>query len=117
MPHARQTHWPDDVPRSRSISAYEMLIGKYDYADCGIDDRLEDGYEKVALFSDSSKIFTHICKQKDDGKWTSKLGEMIDVEHNSLRAFENSKYGLLHKIYKRTKLAKPSIPVNFPNVH
>src|ERR1039458_4642664 len=43
---------------------------------------LEDGYEKIAIFA-SSEEFDHVAFQREDGCWSSKLGELGDVMHKT----------------------------------
>ena len=40
----------------------------------------EDGYEKIAIFADEDE-FTHVARQLPTDRWTSKLGESWDIEH------------------------------------
>ena len=44
-------------------------------------DALELGTEKIALFADDG-IFTHVARQLPNGRWTSKLGNDVDIEHD-----------------------------------
>jgi len=46
-------------------------------------DSFEEGFLKIALYADGNN-FCHVARQLLDGKWTSKLGEWEDIEHNSL---------------------------------
>ena len=57
------------------IAAYATL--RYECCDDG---EPEPGYEKVVIYvKDGSP--THAARQLANGKWTSKLGAHIDVEH------------------------------------
>lgn len=42
----------------------------------------EEGYEKVALYAENGE-WRHAARQLVDGRWSSKLGELEDVCHES----------------------------------
>jgi hypothetical protein len=44
------------------------------------DDSLEPGFEKIALYA-LAGLPKHAARQLPNGRWTSKLGELEDVEH------------------------------------
>ncbi len=62
--------------------------------------RLNFGFEKVALFVDAAGMPTHAARQVNSGAWTSKLGNSEDIEHE-LRALEGDIYGTVRLILKR----------------
>ena len=43
--------------------------------------RVEAGVEKLALYADDDNEYTHVARQLANGKWTSKLGGLEDIEH------------------------------------
>ena len=43
-----------------------------------------NGIEKIAIYADAFGDFTHAARQLRDGRWTSKLGDLDDIEHESL---------------------------------
>ncbi len=63
-------------------------------------DRLEAGFEKVALYH-SSTFYTHAARQLPDGQWTSKLGRAEDIEHGSPEDLAGGVYGEVIRIMKR----------------
>lgn len=54
--------------------------------------QLEQNYEKIVLFSTDNQYCTHVARQLNNGRWTSKLGQSYDVTH-SINAIENGIYG------------------------
>ena len=52
---------------------------------------LTAGVEKIALFADE-RGFTHVARQLESGRWTSKLGSDCDIEHEleALEGFDDS---------------------------
>ena len=53
---------------------------------------LESGFEKVALFA-SGAYFTHVARQIPSGKWTSKIGQLEDIEHDDPEDLAGGTYG------------------------
>jgi hypothetical protein len=66
--------------------------------------QLEPGVEKLAIYVEPDGTPTHAARQLSDGHWTSKLGELEDVEHFTLESLENF-YGKVILI-----LARPTKP-------
>jgi hypothetical protein len=58
------------------------------------------GLEKVALYADANGCPTHVARQLPNGRWTSKLGELEDIEHD-LPALEGDLYGSVTLVLKR----------------
>jgi hypothetical protein len=94
--------WPAGVPRTRDVSAMVALFVALGYEHCP-HATLEAGYEKVAIYSKQG-LWTHAARQLKSGRWTSKLGKDIDIEHRSLSALFGPMYGTELRLMKR-KLA------------
>ena len=56
------------------------------YHECDNAD-FEDGYEKVAIYADATGP-SHMARSLPNGKWTSKIMKMEDIEHATLAALE-----------------------------
>jgi hypothetical protein len=73
---------------------------------------LEPGVEKVAVYGDQWG-YTHAARQLPNGKWTSKIGTLQDIEHDSLDALtsvetklgtqEDHAYGRIVQILMKVK--------------
>lgn len=74
-------YWPSEVPREVTIEAFVQLYSVNGYTICS-SSSFEAGYEKIAIYV-KDRVPTHAAKQLSNGKWTSKLSEFEDVEHNS----------------------------------
>jgi hypothetical protein len=98
-------YWPVGVPSEVTLDTFAALFEMLGYIPGG-DDALESGTEKVALFADAAGIPTHAARQLASGRWTSKLGEAEDIEHE-LRALEGEIYGTVALILKRGGAATP----------
>jgi hypothetical protein len=94
-----RTYWPTGVPRQVTISAFLSTFLTLGYAVCA-DDTIEPGFVKLAMFADSAGVPTHAARQLPTGRWTSKLGQGEDIEHD-LRALEGHLYGAVAVLLRR----------------
>lgn len=94
-----KTHWPDGVPREETMAAFREAFAALGYSVCD-QAQIEPGHEKVALFADASGCPLHAARQLPDGKWTSKLGALEDIEH-ALHDLEGTEYGGVVLIMRR----------------
>jgi hypothetical protein len=90
------------------ISALEKAFAALGYVKCA-DVSLEAGFEKVALFG-TTFLYTHACKQLPSGKWSSKLGRDVDIEHVSPDNVAGGVYGEVVALMKRPRSEQPSAP-------
>ncbi|MFV1976652.1 MAG: hypothetical protein ACC651_12955 [Candidatus Scalindua sp.] len=94
--------WPSGIPRIYSLTAYISAYETLGYTVCH-NDEYENGFEKIALYGDQNKKPTHAAKQLNSGRWTSKLGQLEDIEHNTLEDLIGPEYGTIAVIMKRPK--------------
>jgi len=103
-----QRYWPTNLPRivtlDNFIKAYESV--GFQYCD---DEFLEHGFEKIAIYVNSAGLPRHAARQLPNGKWTSKLGEFEDIEHETLSSLRSVIYGDPVRFLKRP-LAGPAFP-------
>lgn len=95
-------YWPEkDVPRSEDLAAFTQLY-KFEmgFEPCDTGEP-ELGFEKIALYRHPSGNITHAARLKENGTWTSKLGTMEDIEHNTLTGLEGDDYGAAVQFLKR----------------
>ena len=92
--------WPNEVTREYTVEAYINLYEFLGYVRCD-NGEIEEGFTKVAVFATGSWP-THAARQLNNGNWTSKLGQNIDVEH-SIFSIENGLYGQVVQFLKRPK--------------
>lgn len=69
---------------------------------------LEVGVERVALFAGSDGFPTHAARQLPNGRWTSKIGFLEDIEHD-LYDLEGSEYGAVVRIMRRSVPTHPGV--------
>ncbi|HZL34052.1 MAG TPA: hypothetical protein VFC78_02005 [Tepidisphaeraceae bacterium] len=67
----------------------------------------EPGIEKVAIYV-IGKNWTHAARTLENGKWTSKLGDYEDIEHETLEGFEMF-YGKAKYIMAKTKVPAAAV--------
>jgi hypothetical protein len=94
------TFWPPGIRREETIECFIEAFAKDGYLPCEAD-QLEEGYEKVAIYVDASRVPKHMARQLPNGKWTSKLGPNVDIEHSTLSQLEGPEYGNAYQILKR----------------
>jgi hypothetical protein len=96
-----KTYWPEALPRSVTLAAFQAAFATLGYVVCTNADP-EPGFQMVALFARSDGIPTHAARQLSNGRWTSKLGMMQDIEHE-LRDLEGAVYGAVALVMKRAR--------------
>lgn len=92
-------YWPAGVVRAESLSAFQEAFASLGYVPCDRAD-FEAGFERIALFADAHGFPTHAARQLPNGRWTSKLGELEDIEH-SLDDLTGVEYGSVVQIMRR----------------
>lgn len=90
--------WPPNVPRDDTIAAYVDAFRALGYELCESPAH-EPGVQKVALFVKDG-LPTHAARQTDEGRWTSKCGQLDDIVHE-LTALEGEHYGTVAVILAR----------------
>ncbi len=93
-------YWPASAPPERSVSALVAAFATLGYTPC-TDGRLVPDVEKVAVYvkvrSDREPAeVTHAARQLSNGRWTSRIGGHVDVEHD-LDDLRGETYG--HPLY------------------
>jgi hypothetical protein len=98
--------WPSKIRRKPDIQSFIELYELIGYLVC-LDDSLQEGIEKIVIFTDQNNVPTHAARQLKNGNWTSKLGESHDVEH-TIKSMHNSFYGN-PKVYMSRPINKWSL--------
>jgi hypothetical protein len=97
--------WPISH-REYTSKAYEELFASIGYEICD-NAKYEEGFEKIALYFDDAGKPTHAARQLPTGKWTSKLGPNIDIEHETPEVLngpgDGRGYGTVKIFMKRPK--------------
>ena len=62
----------------------------------------EEGFQKIALYvKEGTTECTHAARQLTTGLWTSKLGQIEDIQHGTPYTIEGKCYGKVYCIMKR----------------
>lgn len=65
----------------------------------------ESGFETIAVYADATG-YTHAARLLPTGKWTSKLGEDVLIEHDSPEDVAGGVYGAVFQFMKRPLAAE-----------
>lgn len=92
-------YWPK--PHQDGEYGIGILVELYahlGYETCD-NEALEPGFIKIALYG-TTLFYTHAARQLPNGQWTSKLGKMEDIEHESPHSVAGGVYGEVVEIMK-----------------
>ena len=99
-------HWPPGVPREETVAAFLAAFATLGYTECPDGDP-EPGHEKLALFAtaddNGALVPTHAARQLANGRWTSKLGAGVDIEHDGVSDVEGPLYGSVVRFARRAR--------------
>ena len=93
-------YWPPGAPISNNLAAFIAAFGTLGY-ECCEDGTLEGDFEKIAVYQSPSGRIEHMARQLRNGRWTSKLGRLEDIEHASPDELEGSEYGTVVQYMRR----------------
>jgi hypothetical protein len=91
-------YWPPGVSLECTIQSFLEAYSRLGFEPCQ-SAILEPGYEKIALYAKSGEP-QHAARQLSSGSWTSKCGQLEDIEHD-LGAIEGSAYGKVAAFLRR----------------
>lgn len=92
--------WPEGIPREDTVEAYTMVLATFGYEVCQ-SGTLQEGIEKVAIFG-HGQVAEHVARQLSSGRWTSKMGQWEDIEHD-LEALVGGAYGKVLLFLQRAR--------------
>lgn len=97
--------WFPGVERKWDVEIISTIVERHGYQRCP-DSLVEEGFEKIVFFLDSDGRPEHFARQLENGKWTSKLGNLNDIEHDtldSLLAPDTEGYHSIERVFKRAR--------------
>lgn len=92
--------WPAGASREETIEAFIAVFTDLGFEPCDNADP-EDGFQKIAIYANVQSIPTHAARQLPSGSWTSKIGGLEDIEHETLNSLEGPLYGSAVRYLKR----------------
>ena len=90
-PKAPDYYWPSEVTGIDELATLTQLYLDDGYEECE-NGEPEEGYKKVAIYVKEDRP-KHAARQLESGRWTSKLGDWQDIEHDTLEVLEGESYG------------------------
>lgn len=85
-PECPDYYWPSNAAGVDELRTLIQLFLNAGYEECE-NAQQEDGFQKVAIYVNQEGP-THAARQLESGRWTSKLGNLADIEHDTLEALE-----------------------------
>jgi hypothetical protein len=94
-------YWPDPSGQfGFDLTDLIRMYGGLGYVPCP-DGVPEPGFERIAVYADAGRRYTHAARQLVNGKWTSKLGKWEDIEHDTPDDVAGGAYGTVAGFLKR----------------
>lgn len=88
-------YWPTSAPLGYHPDCLIAAFKAIGYELCG-DGAPMSNVQKVALYVNSDNRWTHAARQLPSGKWTSKLGKLEDIEHETPEVIGGEPYGSVY---------------------
>jgi hypothetical protein len=101
--------WPASLPKIETVDAFVQLFTLLGFEliltqATGV----TTGFEKIAIFAtDNGTLPTHVARQCNTGRWTSKLGAQVDIGHTDLHTLEGGVYGYVVRLMRRRHTGSP----------
>jgi len=101
--------WPEGADAFPTLPAYVSAYATEGFRQCKSSD-LEPGIEKIAIFVDRAGDPFHAARQLPNGRWTSKLGDKHDIEHDLADLDGATLMGRVAVILERACPGPPPVP-------
>jgi hypothetical protein len=103
IPYEAPYYWPES-DKDELLEDFISGFGTLGYTSCD-NGNLEEGYEKVAIYIDENDEVSHMARQLNMGLWTSKCGNLEDIQHKleDLEGEYGYGYGKVAHFMKRKK--------------
>jgi hypothetical protein len=99
-------YWP--LTWNNTLASWTEVFRIHGYQPCN-DGELEPLTEKIAIYVRPNGVPSHVARQQESGKWTSKLGKGHDIEHDTLALLEGNEadeYGKVEVFMKRPRTTR-----------
>ena len=95
------TFWPNENS-SFDVSEFMKAFKEGKGSELCDNAEFEEGFQKIALYvKEGTTECTHAARQLTTGLWTSKLGQIEDIQHGTPYTIEGKWYGKVYCIMKR----------------
>ncbi|MBI2205808.1 MAG: hypothetical protein HYU41_18340 [Candidatus Rokubacteria bacterium] len=96
-------YWPDGIRADDSVQAWRELFALcFGYEECA-DGSVEANMDKIAIYADREGDAAHVARQLPSGQWTSKLGKLEDITHDTLEALICDDYATVVILMRRQR--------------
>jgi hypothetical protein len=85
-------YWPPKARKGRGVECFIEAFQTIGYELCS-DGELDPSCEKIVFYLDDNRIVHHVARQLADGRWTSKLGQNVDIVHTTPECLVSDSYG------------------------
>lgn len=100
------SYWPIAHNSAATTETFEEAFRTIGYSLTGLNESLDLEVEKVAIYvRPATGAVTHMARQLDNGRWTSKLGQRWDIEHFTPQCLNGATYGEYRYCLGRLKSA------------
>jgi hypothetical protein len=93
-------YWPPTVPRQYSVERFTEAYVSIGY-EVSADGDHEAGFQKIAIYADANGKVTHSARRLANGKWTSKLGYLEDIRHETPQCLHCATYATVVRFLRR----------------
>ena len=94
-------YWPEGVEMSLKVESFIAAFESIGFETCA-NGTAEGGFTKVAVYVGKDEEVTHMARSLPDGKWTSKLGKLEDISHETPEAVGGDPgYGVIVRFLRR----------------
>lgn len=103
-------YWPSSALRKETLQAFQDAYSTLEYEPC-TDATLEPDVQKIAIYARkdaAGEVPTHAAIQQENGRWSSKIGDCEDIEHELPESLEGGLYGCVVAYMARPRRNHPS---------
>jgi hypothetical protein len=104
-------YWPDGIPEDGSLKSAVRLFESLGFS-CTDDPGYEQGAMKIAVYGKAAEgtilLWTHAARQLETGRWTSKIGALQDIVHDTPAALLGGEYGTHLQIMRKSLASDPA---------
>lgn len=100
---APRAYWPPGVPGNTTLDAFIGAFASIGFKTC---DRPSSGlfFENIAIYVKNSEV-QHAARQRINGRWSSKLGKFLLVDHDldAVSGYDKGEYGDIAQFMRRIR--------------
>lgn len=104
IPYPSAPYYWTESDKDELLEDFISGFGTLGYISCE-NGNLEEGYEKIVIYIDENGEVSHMARQLNTGLWTSKCGDLEDIQHSleDLEGVNGHGYGIASHFMKRKR--------------